>query len=137
MKRRERVLKKLGGKCIRCGSTHRLHLHHVYYSKDSARWVEGEHDPYNAREKEADLNPDRFQLYCVTCHGDYHSEQRIKQQIKDGLDPLSILHPKKYRVLRPCKICNWPYFPEELQKHEETCNGEDPLERNRKKLLNS
>jgi len=73
LKRRERVLEKLGGKCEGCGTTKRLHLHHVYYSKDSARWVEGKHDPYNQREKEADEHPERFKLLCVTCHGDHHS----------------------------------------------------------------
>jgi len=72
-KRRECVLEKLGGKCEACGTTKRLHLHHIYYSKGSARWVEGKHDPYNQREKEAYEHPERFKLFCVTCHGDFHS----------------------------------------------------------------
>jgi len=93
------------------------------------------------RAKEALEHPERFQLYCVTCHGDYHKEQRIKQRfkqrIKDRLNPLSILRPKKHAVLIPCKICNWPYFPNEIKKHEETCSGESPMDRYRKKSENS
>ena len=54
LKRRERVFQKLGGKCEGCGVKQRLHLHHIKYAKDSARWVEGKPDPYNEREKEAD-----------------------------------------------------------------------------------
>ena len=125
MKRRKRVLENLGGKCERCGTKHRLHLHHIYYAKDSARWVEGKHDPYNAREKEADLNPERFQLLCVTCHGDYHMEQRIKQ-IRNRV--------RKRVSLITCKICKWVYFPNDIKKHEGTCDGKTPLERIRKNL---
>jgi len=89
MKRRELVLQNLGGKCIRCGTKKRLHLHHVKYEKDSARWVEGKPDPYNEREKEAYEHPERFQLLCVTCHGDYHKDQRIRH------------HPRMRRVYIP------------------------------------
>jgi len=137
MKRRELVLQNLGGKCVKCCTKKRLHLHHVKYEKDSARWVEGKHDPYNAREKEAYEHPERFQLLCVSCHGNYHTEQRIKQQIKNGLDPLSIIYPAKYRVLVTCKICNWPYFPDEIKKHEETCSGKSPMDVYWKKSENS
>ena len=131
LKRREKVLESLGGICEGCGTKHRLHLHHIYYSKDSARWVEGKPDPYNAREKEAQLHPERFKLFCPTCHGDFHKDLRIKKRIWDGLDPLSIIQPAKYRVLTPCKICTWPYFPDEIKKHEETCDGKTPLDRKR------
>jgi len=94
MKRRERVLEKLGGKCVACGTTERLHLHHTDYAKDSARWVEGKHDPYNQREKEADEYPERFKLFCVTCHGDYHS---------GGLDKIERRRKRTMSVLRAQK----------------------------------
>ena len=130
MKRRELVLQNLGGKCVNCGTKKRLHLHHVKYEKDSARWVEGKHDPYNAREKEAYEHPERFELLCVTCHGDYHMEQRIKQLRN---------RPRKRVSLITCKICGWVYFPNDIKKHEETCDGKTPLDRNgkKKKILNS
>ena len=121
LKRRKRVLEKLGGKCERCGTKHRLHLHHIYYAKDSVRWVEGKHDPYNAREKEADQHPERFQLLCVTCHGNYHEEQ-VRTT------------PRKRAALITCKICKWVYFPNEIKKHEESCDGKTPLDRNKKNL---
>ena len=121
MKRRERVLQKLGGKCEGCGAKQRLHLHLIYYSKNSAKWVEGKHDPYNQREKEADEHPERFLLLCPTCHGDYHKEIQKAHR------------PKLKRVeLITCKICKWPYFPDEIKKHEETCSGKSPMIRYRK-----
>jgi len=109
LKRRELVLEKLGGKCAVCGTTKRLHLHHIYYSKDSARWVEGKHDPYNQREKEAYEHPERFKLLCVTCHGNYHQG--------------SLRRKLKRLALVTCKICNWVYFPNEIKKHEENCSA--------------
>ncbi len=118
MKRRELVLQNLGGKCVKCGTKKRLHLHHVKYEKDSARWIEGKHDPYNAREKEAYEHPERFKLFCPKCHGDHHTEQRIKRR----------RNAKPVRLVT-CKICNWVYFPEEIKKHEETCDGKSPMDR--------
>ena len=120
LKRRERVLEKLGGKCEGCGAILRLHLHHIFYAKDSVRWVEGKPDPSNAREKEADEHPERFKLFCSTCHGDYHREQGVK---------LRRLTAKKPRALSTCKICNWVYFPEEIKEHEASCDGKTPLDR--------
>jgi len=135
LKRREIVLEKLGGKCKGCGAKQRLHLHHIKYAKDSARWVEGKPDPYNEREKEALDHPERFELLCPKCHGDYHSEQRIKQQVMEGLDPLKIIYPAKYRTLVRCKICTWPCFPDDIKKHEESCDGKTPLDRIREKKI--
>jgi len=38
------------------------------------------------------------------------------------------LGPKRKRVaLITCKICNWVYFPNEIRKHEETCDGASPI----------
>jgi len=122
LKRRERVLEKLGGKCEGCGVKQRLHLHHIFYAKDSVRWVEGQPDPYNEREKEADEHPERFKLFCPKCHGDYHREQGVKQRR---------IRAKKPMAMATCKICKWVYYPEEIKKHEETCDGKTPLERKR------
>jgi len=120
LKRREIVLEKLGGKCVKCGSKEKLHLHHIKYAKDSARWVEGKPDPYNEREKEALEHPERFELLCTHCHGNYHREQGVK---------LRRLRAKKPRALSTCKICNWVYFPEEIKEHEARCDGKTPLDR--------
>ena len=114
---REEVLQNLGGKCVKCGAKLRLHLHHIKYEKDSVRWNDKSDD--SKRVKEALEHPERFELLCVTCHEDYHHEQRMNQ-------------PKsKLVALVNCKICTWSYFPDEIKKHEETCDGKTPLDRNR------
>ncbi len=124
LKRRERVFQKLGGKCEGCGVKQRLHLHHIKYAKDSARWVEGKPDPFNEREKEADEHPERFKLFCPKCHGDYHKEQRKK------------LPRTKPVALITCKICEWVYFPDEIKEHEASCDGKTPMDRIREKSFN-
>ena len=108
--KRKQALQNLGGKCVKCGSKDKLHLHHIKYAKDSVRWNDKSDDV--KRVKEALEHPERFELLCVTCHGNYHYD----------------LGPKRKRVdLITCKICNWVYFPNEIRKHEKSCDGSSPI----------
>jgi len=76
--KRKQVLKNRGGKCVKCGSTEKLHLHHVKYAKGSVNWRDK--NEYNNRIKEALEHPDRFELLCAFCHTEHH-----------GIAPQSIL----------------------------------------------
>jgi len=69
--KREQALQKLGGKCVKCGTEHKLHLHHVKYAKDSVDWRDKNES--NNRIKEALEHPERFELVCAFCHAEHHN----------------------------------------------------------------
>ena len=69
--KREQALQKLGGKCVKCGTEHKLHLHHVKYAKDSVDWIDK--NDSNKRIKEALEYPERFELLCAFCHAEHHN----------------------------------------------------------------
>jgi len=71
MDKREQVLKNLGGKCVKCGTEHKLHLHHVKYTKDSVT-SKDKHDDVK-RVNEAFEHPERFELLCAFCHAEHHN----------------------------------------------------------------
>jgi len=74
-KRRECVLEKLGGKCVKCGTDNNLHLHHIKYAKDSIKWdVKGD---FHKRAVEALKHPERFELLCQYCHAKHHDRREI------------------------------------------------------------
>ncbi len=76
--KRKQALENLGGKCVKCGSKEKLHLHHIKYAKDSVRWNDKSDDV--KRVKEALEHPERFELLCAFCHTEHH-----------GIAPQSIL----------------------------------------------
>jgi len=120
--KRKQVLQNLGGKCVKCGSIDKLHLHHIKYAKDSVKWDDKSED--SKRVQEALDHPERFELLCTHCHGHYHRELRIKNRTLS-----------KPRAMITCKICKWVYFPEEIKEHEASCDGKSPMDRIREKSL--
>ena len=68
--KRKQVLQNLGGKCVKCGSTEKIHLHHIKYAKGSVNWKDK--NEYNNRIKEALEHPERFELLCAFCHAEHH-----------------------------------------------------------------
>jgi len=70
MNKRDQALQKLGGKCVKCGTKSKLHLHHVKYGKDSVTWRDKNES--NNRIKEALEHPERFELLCAYCHAIHH-----------------------------------------------------------------
>lgn len=82
---REKIIQQLGGKCIACGVTDNLHIHHIR--------------PYNgknhrgrgaiARLLEWKKNIDNITLLCQECHKEYHmlydpdiNERTLKEYIE-------------------------------------------------------
>jgi len=88
---RERALKLLGGRCVRCRSGEDLELHHRWYSPESAV----DNQQYR-RIREALENPDQFDLLCRNCHLSAHKEQvertgRVDPRVHMDLLALSAL----------------------------------------------
>jgi hypothetical protein len=62
------VYKRDGAKCARCGSTGKLHVHHIV--------------SFSVKEKRADVN--NLVLLCVRCHRFVHSRKNINKEYIGG-----------------------------------------------------
>ena len=83
-KLRIKAFKKLGTFCWACYSTDKLHLHHDYYTKDSAMSSKsGGHS--EKRYREAIIHPERFMVLCSSCHHRFHQLEQADKYLEDPI----------------------------------------------------
>lgn len=76
---RDTVLSGFGGKCLRCGSTENLHIHHKKFNGKQHRDELG--GSYQALKDFVDRGfpEDEAELLCNCCHVEVHREHQAKQ----------------------------------------------------------
>lgn len=66
---REKIIQRLGGKCIACGTTENLEIHHIWQYNGKRHHGRGR----ITRLLDWKNNIDKITLLCRECHREYHS----------------------------------------------------------------
>lgn len=95
-KRRNELLSKLGGKCVKCGSTEHLEFDHI----NSVEKRFNISDLLNRSKQETETELQKCQLLCHSCHTK-KSNKELKETRKGEKNPFYGKHGKENHFSKP------------------------------------